>query len=508
MQSDRKQLNSLKILYGPSFSIWRPSRLVDEGLVKAFKSEGNTIVGQYCRQAQSSECNVYGGDWLQGSSFDSKCADCEGKSRKFWGKVQDSVLDVHVLKREFDFIESTRDLHQDELENFVFENIAFGLLARDIVRNNSLADDVNLVPDYVSRMRIQIGNLLVMYQQYEKSIIVNEPDRVVSNDSFYGMWRVLQYAAEKHKVPFYSHWPLTSERVVFAQNEPAMDRNLSAAFKGVGLGIELDGKSQNYLANWQKGKRSLAIPIKTRSEEKGLNILLDRIGKRKAFVLVSNVVWDLASLNKDVAFPSIRDWVVQTVDWFSKNPDLYLIIKPHPAEMYKYNPVTRETINNYLSKDLPSNIELLPYQTHSIQTIVDEISPSAFLVHTSTVGYEVAMLGRRSICVGAPIYKGLGFTVDAEDPEDYFNEIRVASKGDGTIEAKRAELARKFSSLYNHRFQVFVGNMTVGRKSFLDNFQKIAKDANSGLYYVLHQIQAGQPIVDETSIPPVSGDEN
>ena len=501
-------MNSLKILYGPSFSIWRPSRLVDEGLVKAFKSAGNAIVGQYCGQAQSSECNVYGGDWLQGSSFDSKCASCRGKSAKFWGKMQGSVLDVHVLKREIDSYESIRDLNQVELENYVFENIAFGLLARDIMRNNSLADDVNLVPNYVSRMRIQIGNLLTMYQQYEKSIIVSEPDRVVSNDSSYGMWRVLQYAAEKHKVPFYSHWPLTSERVVFARNEPAVDRNLSAAFKGVGSCIELEEKSRNHLTNWQKGKRGLFIPIKTRSETKGLNELLNRIGNRKTFILVSNVLWDLASVNKDVAFQSVRDWVVQTVDWFSRNPDLYLIIKPHPAEMYKNNPATRESIIHYLDIDLPPNIELLPYQTHSIQTIVDEISPSAFLVHTSTVGYEVAMLGRKSICVGASIYKGLGFTVDVINPEDYFNEIRIASKEDGTIDAKRAELAQKFSSLYNHRFQVYVGNMNLGRKKFLDNFQKIAKDVNSGLNYVLHQIQSGQPIIDETSVPPVSGDES
>ena len=504
-QTIGKSSDSLKILFGPTFSIWRPSRLVDEGLITELIGEGNSVVGQYCGKAQTAECNVYGGDWLKGSSFESKCASCQKQSSKFWQKLDLSGPEPRILKNEGNVDSMLADFQQAELEGFTFEGICFGELAADIVRNNSLVDDKSLAPDYIDRLRIQIINLLTMYKQYEKSIIATEPDRIISNDSFYGMWRVLQYAAAKYSVPFYSTWPITSDRVVFAQNGPSMDRNLSLAFKAVGSKIELEEKSQDFLSNWQNGKRNLFIPVKTRNEQRSLSELINRINGRKSFVLVSNVVWDLASLNKDVAFASIREWVQQTVDWFRNHPEVFLIIKPHPAEIYKNNPATRETIGSYLSESLPSNVVLLPYQTFSIQNIVSEIKPVSFLVHTSTVGYEVAMMGRKSICVGRSIYKDLGFTVDVESPIQYFKELSIAVNGDGTIDSEKTDLARKFSSLYNHRFQVFVGELSVGRRKFLEKFHKLAIDSDSGLNYVLNRIKLGEPIIDEISIPPVSG---
>jgi hypothetical protein len=495
----------LKILYGPTLSIWRPSRLVDEGMITALLNEGNTVFGQYCGKAQNTECNVYGGDWLRDSTFDSKCSSCLKQSKNFWQKINKNGTEPIVLSSITGLEQLVNQLPLTDLFNYSLEGVPFGKLASDITRNNSLVDDIGLAPDYENRLRNQIVNLLTMYKRYDETIVSMEPDRIISNDSYYGMWRVLQYAAAKHCVPFYSTWPITSNRVVFALNEPSMERNLSATFKGVGSETQLGEVSENLISNWHQGRRSLFIPIKTRSRKRDFSELLKQIDSRKSFVLVSNVVWDLASLNKDVAFPSNRAWVQQTVDWFGNHPELFLIIKPHPSEAYGKNPKTRENTNSFMEGRTPSNVFVLPYETFSIQDIVEVIKPSAFLVHTSTVGYEVAMMGRKSICVGRSVYRGLGFTIDVESQTQYFNELLDAANGDGAIDSRSTELAKRFGSLYNHRYQVFVGDLNCGRRAFLERFHKLASDPSTGLNYVLRKIQSGHSIVDESSMPPISG---
>lgn len=62
-------------------------------------------------------------------------------------------------------------------------------------------------------------------------------------------------------------------------------------------------------------------------------------------------------------FENLIDWILYTVDLFSKHTEWQLIVKAHPGEVYKYFPEARERIclivlerYNY---QLPENIVLI-----------------------------------------------------------------------------------------------------------------------------------------------------
>ena len=48
--------------------------------------------------------------------------------------------------------------------------------------------------------------------------------------------------------------------------------------------------------------------------------------------MLTNVVWDAQLHYPDNIFSNMVDWVIQTIHYFSKRPDLQLIIRVHPAE--------------------------------------------------------------------------------------------------------------------------------------------------------------------------------
>ena len=58
-----KEKNSIRVLFGPSFSIYPPSFIHDRILSYALKMRGADIFPIYCDALQSIECNVYGGVW-------------------------------------------------------------------------------------------------------------------------------------------------------------------------------------------------------------------------------------------------------------------------------------------------------------------------------------------------------------------------------------------------------------------------------------------------------------
>ena len=59
----------LKILFGPSFSIWKPSFLNEKLFAEILKRKGHKIVPVICDQVQKKECNVFAGDWKKKDKF-------------------------------------------------------------------------------------------------------------------------------------------------------------------------------------------------------------------------------------------------------------------------------------------------------------------------------------------------------------------------------------------------------------------------------------------------------
>ncbi len=219
--------------------------------------------------------------------------------------------------------------------------------------------------------------------------------------------------------------------IVISNDSPVVDLNLDkawAAYKesvsdGEALSsaislIEERSKAEN------RGLKGYYQSIEPQVKEEIFS-LLKLSTKKKTALLCTNVVWDSASLGRDLCFSSYREWLEQTVNWFANHSDWQLIVRVHPAEQMigTAEPVA-DIVNKALPKDI-HNIALVNAEdkinTYSIAALSD-----LGIVHTSTIGIEFAVLGIPTICTGRAHYRAKGFTIDPENSESYFNILENA----------------------------------------------------------------------------------
>lgn len=164
--------------------------------------------------------------------------------------------------------------------------------------------------------------------------------------------------------------------------------------------------------------------------------------------LFPNLTWDTSALDREVAFESVQDWVLQTAEFFADHPDWQLVVRIHPAEQVR----SEEYIGQILKDrwpDLPANIRIVESRDPlSSYRLLD--ATQLGLYYTGTLGLEMAMMGIQAVTPARPLYGGYGFTREAATPEDYFGMIRQAFEDPDASALTQQEIALSwvFADLY------------------------------------------------------------
>jgi hypothetical protein len=137
--------------------------------------------------------------------------------------------------------------------------------------------------------------------------------------------------------------------------------------------------------------------------------------------LFPNLTWDSAVIDRTVAFETIQEWLAATIEFFARRPDDELVIRLHPAEVKLPGKQTREPLGAFIDARFPR----LPVNVRVIAAEEDQSSYPLMeacdvgLVFTSTTGLELALAGKPVVVAGETHYRAKGFTIDADDPEQY-----------------------------------------------------------------------------------------
>jgi hypothetical protein len=502
----------LKILYGPSFSIYSPCFVHDRILSYALRLRGAEITPFYCNAIQSVECDFYGGVW-QGKSFEESCRRCANLSRQLWENNPIPAIGLSRYLTDDDIKEAsqkTESLDGEQWATYTEDNLPFGSWARDILVNNYVVGDFHLVPDYHSLGIAHLRNLLLLKPAYERLLNEFKPDRVVSHDSYYGMVAILQ----KKGIPFYSHWlggrPNTW---CYALNDSAMRLDFSRPWKKFSK-LPLNEHQKNRVSNWLDGRPTgkevvadLFLP-KNASDSFDISRLTP---DKPTALLAANVIWDMAALNRQVLFADMIDWIVETINWFAVHPEFQLIIKSHPVEVNPTIPETEERVEVALSKrnvKLPDNVFLLsPRIDVSVYQLFLVVQLG--LVHTTTTGIEMVAAGLPVITTGRSPYRGFGFTLDPSTKEEYFNLINKTLTGGLTVDTQaQIDLVYRFILFYFYHYYIKIDIMdyTWGKLPELkiNSVNDLLPGKNPPMDYILDSIMDGLPIVSEDRWPPES----
>lgn len=290
-----------------------------------------------------------------------------------------------------------------------------------------------------------------------RRLVSMRPDRVIMSHGLYCTWGPARETLLDAGIPVVTSGPgkkkdtITLNWSVSADNWDVSDEWFRV--KDTPLTAAQEGRLDRYLISRRshgKDARVYNFGDEESRDETKRRLRLDP--GRPTFTLFTNVLWDAASAQREIAFSNPIEWVIETIRWFAEHPDRQLLVKIHPAEVVIG---TKQPFADEIRKhigEIPRNVRLIEPQEKVNSWSILKVTDLG-LVHTSTVGMELPLEGVPCMVVSRTHYRGKGFTVDVESRAEYFDVIEQWPNIDvDRIEMRR--LARRYAYVIFERYQL------------------------------------------------------
>jgi hypothetical protein len=221
---------------------------------------------------------------------------------------------------------------------------------------------------------------------------------------------------------------------------------------------------------------------------------------RPTIALLTNVIWDAQLHYRSNAFPSMLDWVLETVRYFTGRPQLNLVIRIHPAELTGSIP-SRQPIAAELARRfpvLPANVRVAGPDSRICTYALAEMS-NAVLIYNTKTGIELASIGLPVIVAGEAWIRGKGFSFDASSPEQY-RALLDALPFPRRLAEDHTRLALKYAYHFFFRRMIplpFVRHLPpeFDFRLMLSSFEQLAAERHAGLEVICNGILSGSDFV-------------
>jgi len=137
--------------------------------------------------------------------------------------------------------------------------------------------------------------------------------------------------------------------------------------------------------------------------------------------MLTNVMWDAQLHYPANVFPNMLEWVVRTIDYFARRPDLQLLIRVHPAEITGLIP-SRQPIVAEIFKafpTLPANVFIIGPESR-VSTYAAMLQCDSVIIYNTKTGVELTSMGIPVIVGGEAWIRNKGITLDGTSIEEYF----------------------------------------------------------------------------------------
>lgn len=377
--------------------------------------------------------------WGQEQDWDRLCAKCWGFGRQFVDALGFEILRLSELAAADS---ASGDAFPEIVEAALLKHYRVGVL-------DGLAD--------AGERGRMLGEAAARSAAAGRRLALIKPDRVIMSHGIYCTWGparealnaagipVLTYGPGKRRLTRKFNWTTGAdwwdvaaewERVRETPLTPEQEESINAY-----LGSRRSHSQDRMIYNF--GEEEDVVRTRER-------LRLDP-GKQ-TFVLYTNVLWDAASAQREIAFANPVAWVMETIAWFADRPDKQLVVKIHPAEVVIGTRQPFASLIRDRFPALPENVRVIEPQekvnSWSIYPVAD-----LGLVHTSTVGMEMQLLGVPCAVVSRTHFRGRGFTIDVESREDYFDLLANWSSDRADPERLRT-LAVRYAYLLFERYQL------------------------------------------------------
>ncbi len=220
-----------------------------------------------------------------------------------------------------------------------------------------------------------------------------------------------------------------------------------------------------------------------------------------SILLLTNVIWDAQLHYRANAFLNMLDWIEQTIRYFSKRPDLNLIIRVHPAEIRGGIP-SRQLMAEEIARlfpALPENIRIIGPEK-DVSTYALALDCDTAIIYGTKTGVELTSIGIPVIVAGEAWIRNKGLTDDATSPESYFRLLDALPKLQRLPEVTKMR-ALKYAYHFFFRRMIplrVVEQIPKTKRPFTmvaDSLESFSDKADPGLGVICRGIIEGAPFV-------------
>lgn len=229
------------------------------------------------------------------------------------------------------------------------------------------------------------------------------------------------------------------------------------------------------------------------AQELGIDLRKPIIG------MLTNVMWDAQLHYPANAFPNMLAWVLGTIGYFARRPDLQLLIRVHPAEirgtLKSRQPLVEEIRKAFPT--LPANVFVVPPDS-PVSTYAAMASCNAALIYGTKTGVELSSVGLPVIVAGEAWIRNKGLTRDAASQEHYYrllDELPVQPMPD-----EQTRQARKYAFHFFFRRMIPIRFMEPNKVSSafdvrIESLDELLPGRDTGLDVICDGILKGSPFI-------------
>ena len=375
--------------------------------------------------------------------------------------------DIRIINQRIKYLKSLEKVYFNDLD--ITEDIISGCL-RYLCKGNE-----DIIPSSLYR-RYAEAALRICYC-YEKIISQESIDIGIWVHGIYVPHGVLNKIFRKKKITFYNYNTSYRENRFYYTKDQTYHKHFPSE-KKEDLKLKDTTKKEiffikNYLRSrergsqdWQQFNNNPDASPKERLKSFGY-----KFDKRDLAILYTNVVWDARLHFKENLYPSMINWIEDTVDFFKLNRQKKLIIRVHPGELISHS-VSRERVEDLeCLKNLPENITLVKPQSRISSYYLASISKLNILFATK-LAMELSIYNKPIICCGDAWVKGKGATIDPKSIKEYKNLL--SGNWENLKQNYSSFLGLAYSYYFFERKPVYFPYFKVSgdRKSFSINIER------------------------------------
>lgn len=363
------------------------------------------------------------------------CAACYRKSSELY-----SILDFPFYRlSQFDTPEALKgiekflnQLNLDQISNLEYHGVSLKGAIESTILRLTWMNTCPLTPEYLPLWKRHVKSALLYIEALKKMFKYLMPEAMVLDYGGYlarGIPPLIAKRLGVRTLVFSRGYRPWTFKVGCGEN---IFTDLAAREEGLWNDFEFTSERKEKVLNWLEKRATgsaervpLKYPLSDRTSiiaEIGLNL------EKPLFTLYSNLGWDSKSFYDTPLYPDVADWIFDTIEIFSKRPDFQLVIRIHPIELVETPKLPMAQAIRTRFPFLPSNIHIVGPESKISSYVLGKMS-QAVITYGSTIGLEMAALGKPVIVTGNAVYWRKGFTFDVHTREDYCRYIDQLAQG-------------------------------------------------------------------------------